>query len=75
MKKEIRKENKIKRALKRIFRRGKYKKNIIYKVDMQLPRKIRRNRTRILIRKDGVNKVNKAMKYYWNDVQAGRIKI
>lgn len=75
MKKEIRKENKIKRALKRLFRRGKSKKNITYKADIKMPRKIRRNRTRTLIRKDGVNKVNRALNFYWKDVQAGRYKI
>lgn len=76
MKKEIRKENKIKRALKRLLK-SKNKKihnNVIVR-DNLLPRKIRRNKTRTLIKEDGLTKVNKRMKYYWKDVQAGAYKI
>lgn len=74
MKKEIRRENKIKRALKRLLR--KKKKASIKIVNNNLaPRNIRRNKTRNLIKADGLTKVNKRMKYYWQDVQAGAYKI
>lgn len=76
MKKEIRKENKITRLLRRL-RRGKSKKqeNVIKNKSGLVPRKIRRNKTRALIKKDGVTKINKALKFYWKDVQAGAYKI
>lgn len=61
MKKEIRREN---------------KKASIKIVNNNLaPRNIRRNKTRNLIKADGLTKVNKRMKYYWQDVQAGAYKI
>lgn len=76
MKKEIRKENKITRMLKRL-RRGKSQKQekIMKNKSGLVPRKIRRNRTRSLIKKDGITKVNKALSFYWKDVQAGAYKI
>ncbi len=76
MKKEIRKENKITRLLRRV-RRGKRQKpkNIMKNKSGLVPRKIRRNKTRTLIKKDGVTKINKALKYYWKDIQAGVYKI
>lgn len=76
MKIEIRKENKIKRALKRMRRMLK-RKNTSYSKERIIlaPRKIRRNKTRNLIKKDNLTKVNKRMKFYWKDVQAGSYKI
>lgn len=40
-----------------------------------LPRKIRRNIVRNLIRKDGLTKINKRLKLYWKDLQEGAYKI
>ena len=36
-----------------------------------LPRKIRRNKARNMIKNDGLNDINKKLKYYWNDIQNG----
>lgn len=40
-----------------------------------LPRKIRRNKVRNLIKNDGLNDVNKKLKYYWKDVKNGAYDI
>ena len=40
-----------------------------------LPRQIRRNIVKSLIKRDGLTKVNKRVKYYWKDVQENAYKV
>lgn len=77
MKKEIRKEKKRSRLIKRLLKKLKFLRKVkgSKQQEMLLPRQIRRNRCRAIIKQDGLSKVNKHMKYYWEDVQAGAYKL
>lgn len=78
MRKEVRKEKKRSRLIKRLVKKlkflGKHKSRRTNSVYIG-PRNIRRNKCRSIIKKDGLSKVNKHMKYYWEDVQAGAYKL
>ncbi len=75
MKKDNRKKNKIKISIRRKLRREKKKNSVLHINDIKMPRKIRRNKVKELIKKDGAKKINKRMRYYWRDVQDGAYKI
>lgn len=56
-------------------KRKKNKKKCMYESEQKVPRKIRRNQVREIIKQDGLNEVNIKMAYYWKDVQNGAYKI
>lgn len=56
-------------------RRNKNKRKYVSEMEQKIPRKIRRNQVRKIIKNDGLNKVNTKLAFYWKDVQNGAYKI